>query len=265
MSRAPAAYALWADIYLALDDDVHGLYGAAIARAEAHMLRLQVVYALIDGIDTIDVPHVQAAAAVWDYADNTARVLFGGTRTGDVNADQLLDALEAARSGLTRTQQSEVFVRNLTADDLARTRRVLIDKNLATEKVITTRGDPCTFCTGYERTKIRIMAPPMSTPPSPTGTPRIESTATSPAMKEAMNYPHPIARAAIAYITAFEDGPTPDPETLEVLHDIWLDVDDHELFALAIANIAGGFAYSTRDDRLEVLGRCAAVVETPMA
>ena len=46
MRRSPEAEELWASWYMALDDDVSGMYGAVTARAEAQVLRLSVAYAL---------------------------------------------------------------------------------------------------------------------------------------------------------------------------------------------------------------------------
>lgn len=141
LKRTDAARELWADIYYAIDDEVDGLYGAATARAEAQMLRLQVAYAILDGSRVIDLEHVRAAEAFWNYCDDTARLVFGD-RLGDPDADRLLDALRTAGDeGLNREQQDRVFAGH-GRDRLPRARGVLLDRGLAVEERRPTAGAP---------------------------------------------------------------------------------------------------------------------------
>jgi hypothetical protein len=65
MMRDEDAAALWRDEYPRLTRPRTGLVGAATSRAEAQVLRLSLIYALLDRADTIGVPHVRAALAVW--------------------------------------------------------------------------------------------------------------------------------------------------------------------------------------------------------
>ena len=66
MHRSPEATEMWSEAYHAIDDDVTGLFSYLAARAEAQMLRLSIVYALLDGSAIIQPPHIAAAAAVWN-------------------------------------------------------------------------------------------------------------------------------------------------------------------------------------------------------
>jgi len=109
MKRTESADELWAEWYEVVPDDVPGLWGAATARAEAYVLRLSMVYALMDGTAQIDQHHVEAAIAVWDYCSESARLIFGD-RTGHSDVDKLIDTLEAVgRQGLSRTEQTKLF------------------------------------------------------------------------------------------------------------------------------------------------------------
>jgi hypothetical protein len=140
MKRTPAAEALWADIYNAIDDNVGGLFGYATARAEAQMLRLSLIYALLDGDKTIDVAHVEAALAFWNYCEETAAFVFG-SRLGDPVADQLLVALRDAHpEGLDRTEQSAVFDRHQPKSRLDYARGLLLERGLAEEESFDTPG-----------------------------------------------------------------------------------------------------------------------------
>ena len=59
------------------------------------MLRLSLIYALMDCSNVIRVEHLQAATAVWDYCDASVRYVFG-TKTGNQYADRIIDALNAS-------------------------------------------------------------------------------------------------------------------------------------------------------------------------
>jgi hypothetical protein len=108
MRRSPDADRVWEEWYMTVPDRP-GLWGAATARAEAQVLRLSMIYALTDGGATIERRHVEAAIAVWDYCDGSARIIFG-TRSGNRDVDKLVDALRAAGTlGLDRTQQHKLF------------------------------------------------------------------------------------------------------------------------------------------------------------
>jgi len=86
---SPEARDAWEDLYLELT--LHrpwGLLAAMTARTEAQIVRLALVYALIDRSPVIDVPHLNAARALWDYAVRSVAYVFG-TSTGDRHADAL--------------------------------------------------------------------------------------------------------------------------------------------------------------------------------
>ena len=63
-----AARVEWCDAYAALSEAGDGLVGSLCARAEAHVLRLAMLYALVDGDTTISTAHLRAGLALWDYA-----------------------------------------------------------------------------------------------------------------------------------------------------------------------------------------------------
>jgi hypothetical protein len=110
-----AAAVEWRDIYTRLahePDD--GIAGALCARAEAHVLRLAMLYALVDGQTTIRAGHLRSGLALWDYAARSAAWATGGA-TGDPLAEQIHAALTASPDGLTRTQLRDLFNRNQPA------------------------------------------------------------------------------------------------------------------------------------------------------
>lgn len=111
--RSDAARALWRKEYLRLVAEVPGLLGTATSRAEAQVLRLSLIFAMLDERTFIEVEHLRAALAVWDYCAASAAYLFGHS-TGDDVADRILSGLRRARNGMTRTEIRELVGNKLT-------------------------------------------------------------------------------------------------------------------------------------------------------
>jgi hypothetical protein len=88
-----------------------GLTGALTARAEAHSMRLALIYALLDGARSIQIEHLQAALALWDYAARSAVWALGDT-TGDSLAEQIHRYMQDNPGGLTLTQLHKLLHRN---------------------------------------------------------------------------------------------------------------------------------------------------------
>jgi len=134
------AWAAWDKVYPQLSAGSGGLHGAVTARSEAQVIRLALIYCLLDGNDRIDVPHLLAALAVWQYCDATAKHIFGAS-LGDRNADEILRRLrQAGDTGLTRTEISNVFRRNLSADKIGIALELLRNKGRATCESVKTDG-----------------------------------------------------------------------------------------------------------------------------
>jgi hypothetical protein len=113
--RDPGAVDAWRRAYareLAIERP--GLAGAALGRAEAHALRLSLLYALLDRSEEIRDVHVRAALALWRYCELSTRMLFGEA-VGNPTADAIVAELERrAPQPLSRTQLRDLFGRNRT-------------------------------------------------------------------------------------------------------------------------------------------------------
>jgi hypothetical protein len=142
--RDEDARKLWCDVYQDLSEGKPGLLGAITARAEAQVLRLSVIYALLDLSTKIRLEHLRGALALWDYSERSARWIFG-TSTGDKNADRIFFALRQAGSvGMTKTEISEqVFNRNLSSNALGDALILLHQSGLASFTKEATGGAPC--------------------------------------------------------------------------------------------------------------------------
>jgi hypothetical protein len=123
----------WAKVYGDLSTDRFGLLGAITARAEAQVIRLALIYTLLDGCAEIDVAHLHAGLAVWEYAEASAARIFRGL-VGNPIADQLLRAInDAGPDGLSKTEAHALFGRNKpkeaidTALDILKRRGLVAD------------------------------------------------------------------------------------------------------------------------------------------
>src|SRR5262249_53727371 len=111
MVLGDCARAAWAAVYPSLSDAKPGLLGNVIGRGEAQVMRLALIYAIPDQAEKIDMPHLIAALAIWEYAEQSARAVFGDM-LGDPVADDILAALRGTPDGLSRTEISKVFSNN---------------------------------------------------------------------------------------------------------------------------------------------------------
>jgi hypothetical protein len=139
MQRDPAADEVWCRVYEELSEGKPGLLGAMTARAEAQVMRVACIYALLDHSTIIRVDHLMAALAVWDYADASAEYIFG-ERMGDPAADRIVDALVQAPNGMTRTEISNLFGRHMSGTQIGRALQHLKSHGRASPVEETTGG-----------------------------------------------------------------------------------------------------------------------------
>ena len=118
-----------------------GIAGALCARAEAHVIRLALIYALADGERQIKPEHLQAALALWDYAARSASWALQSA-TGDPLAEQIHAALANHPGGLTRSQINDTLQHNRPAEQIQRALDALTLAGRATRAQIPTAGRP---------------------------------------------------------------------------------------------------------------------------
>ena len=146
MRFSDPARAAWWDAYRRLAEPADGVVGGLLARAEAHLLRLALLYALVDGSATIGLPHLDAALALWDYAAASVAWIFGDL-TGDPLADTIHTALTSHPQGLTRTDIRDLLGRNRPAAAIDVALAALARTGRATSQRLLTPGRPCVLWT----------------------------------------------------------------------------------------------------------------------
>lgn len=98
------------DLFAALYDEyeAQGDHHPVLARAAAHNLRLQVLYAALDGSKHIEAVHVEAANAAWRYCHDSALYLFeAGGAVEDTASVSLEEQDLAALSQAARDRHPE--------------------------------------------------------------------------------------------------------------------------------------------------------------
>lgn len=136
----------WHHAYRQLSQPTPGLAGAITARAEAHVIRLALIYTLINGHTTIELPHLTAALELHDYAARSASWTFDHA-TGDPLADQIHAALTHSPAGLTRTQLRDLFHRNRPGTRVEQALANLAHAGRATSQRVLTAGRPAELWT----------------------------------------------------------------------------------------------------------------------
>jgi hypothetical protein len=139
VQRDEKAKELWASVYPELTEGRPGLYGAVTSRAEAQVLRLSLIYALLDRSRVITEEHLRSALALWRYCDASAGFIFGH-KTGNTLADKLYSFLQ--QGDQTMTAISDYLGRNKTEEEIDRALATLESAGLVRSRVEKTRGRP---------------------------------------------------------------------------------------------------------------------------
>ena len=141
VAKDAEAAELWHTVYPQLTEERDGLAAALTSRAEAQVMRLALLYALLDCSATITRPHLEAALALWDYCEQSAYSIFGDA-LGDPNADRIIDALKSEPAGLNRTQIYNLFGGHTRAPVIDRALGVIEAAGIASHRTSDTGGRP---------------------------------------------------------------------------------------------------------------------------
>jgi len=131
LKREEAARCLWREVYPALSEGSPGLFGAVTSRAEAQVTRLSCIYALLDCSATVRVQHLRAALALWKYAEDSARYIFGNA-SGDAVTEKIYSELSAVAGGLSRTELNARLGHHVRSGDITSSLAALQRENRAT-------------------------------------------------------------------------------------------------------------------------------------
>jgi hypothetical protein len=169
ITRTPSARELWWQVYPQLSAGATGLFGALTSRAEAQVVRLSCIYALLDRSHHVDRHHLEAALAVWKYCEDSVRYIFGDS-LGFPLADLLLHELRTAMpEGLSRTEISNRLGRHKSGEEISRALNSLSERGFARSVQKQTDGRPIErwLATEHgETSEICEETPPVTSPNS---------------------------------------------------------------------------------------------------
>jgi len=121
-------------VYEKLSEGKSGLLGAVTSRAEAQVVRLASIYALLDQSGEICVEHLKAALAVWRYCEDSCRFIFGDMVSNPVE-EKIIEALRRHPQGLTSSQiGSDIFKVNRPAREIKRALMSLVQQGRVVSK-----------------------------------------------------------------------------------------------------------------------------------
>ena len=104
---------VWETLYKQLTSEKAGLIGAALGRGEAQVRRLAVIYAVLDRRENVDVEHLRAACAVWQYCERSTAYIFGADSEEKDEAQEKILTFLKERGEATQAELSiECFKRH---------------------------------------------------------------------------------------------------------------------------------------------------------
>jgi hypothetical protein len=144
MRRSDDCASLWREVYPDLVQEKNGIvYDAITSRAEAQVLRLSMIYALLDQSPIIETVHLEAALALWDYCDESARVIFGSVE-GDSLSQKIRD-LVFSRPGIKRSELSKSISHGVKKADFDEALQDLIRRDVIIEIPIYDKRQATTY------------------------------------------------------------------------------------------------------------------------
>ena len=121
----------WRKFYHSIKTASDGVLGSIIARSDAHVLRLTMLFTVLDDSSLMEPQHLKAAIAFWQYCERSASWIFG-EKTGNKHADKIYWALQREPKGIIRSEISlQVFGNHLSKTNMDIAFSALVDADLA--------------------------------------------------------------------------------------------------------------------------------------
>jgi hypothetical protein len=113
-----AARQFWDVQYHIVSTDKPGVLGSITSRSEAYVLRVSLLFCLLEGLSEIEKTHIQAAIDLIEFCNNSVEFIFSTPADSEAgtDADKLLSALDV--KPMTQTEISNLFNRNKNRREL---------------------------------------------------------------------------------------------------------------------------------------------------
>jgi hypothetical protein len=153
----PTFWGVYEPWYERTQNGAPGVVGSVLGRSAPYVLRLSLLFALLDGEDVLAAKHAHAALAIWQYVSDSAWHVFGRL-SGDPVRDRIIVALAESPEGMTRTALRDLFHRHAPAKDIDAALMALLGVGEATYEPVRTGGRPVMLWRATKATKASSVA-----------------------------------------------------------------------------------------------------------
>jgi hypothetical protein len=140
LQRSEEARQLWRAVYETLTEDGDERCASIVSRSTAQVVRLSLVYALLDCSSEVQCDHLEAALAIWQYAKQSAQILFGDVDSKETPTSKVLQLLRHNEDGMTRTALHKALSGRCNGEELLKILVKLQDQGLIQRQPIEHKG-----------------------------------------------------------------------------------------------------------------------------
>jgi hypothetical protein len=134
---------IWHEAYDDLSEGVDGVVGKVTGRSEPQVIRIALIYAVLDKSDFIRKEHLRAALSLWSYCMKSADFIFGNSILDDIN-QSVMSGLENSSNGLSKTEIHNLFNNHYTKSKIDMSLSFLKQALFVDSEIIPTNGRPRT-------------------------------------------------------------------------------------------------------------------------
>ena len=149
MTHSDSYKRLWETVYAELHASKPGVFGKCTDRARSQVIRLALLFALIDQKTQIEECHLKAALAVWQYCEDSARMLFASETTASSNKkslDKRILNVVNAEPGIMRSEIVDKISHHLKKEQYdAAFKKLLHSKKIVLVSVFEGRQAECYY------------------------------------------------------------------------------------------------------------------------
>lgn len=132
---------LWSQNYKSLSRDREGIMDSLTSRAEGNVIRLSMLFALLEQSKFISTQNLRAALFVWNYCEWSTNHIFCSFKSS--NSDKILSALKINPQGLSRTEVTKnIFGGNLDSQTINTELNQLLNNGTITKLELSQPGTP---------------------------------------------------------------------------------------------------------------------------
>jgi hypothetical protein len=135
---------IWGEFYPELSESKGGFIGAVLERAPALVLRLAMLFCLVDRTNRITEAQLKTAIMLWRYCEQSAKYIFGDKVVRNPLSKKIFGLLEQCEQ-LSLTEISNKLDRNFDAAAIQTAVKELIERNKITSEIVKRAGRPTTF------------------------------------------------------------------------------------------------------------------------